>query len=715
MSLKVTVGPPVITINHGSTFLVSEFDGSITDASDQGLYARDTRYVSCYQLYIDGKRWTVLNSGAVAYYASRIYLVNPTVLTEHGEIAAGTLGLVLGRTIGDALHEDIDIRNYSSKRVRFNLEILIRNDFADIFEVKSKELTRRGHIETEWAGDRQQLISRYVHQDFRRALVISLEGCDTKALYGNGRINFALDLAPGAAWHACCKYDIKEGDILRRAPDECTQACEDSGTAQSLAHWKQVTTQITTSNEEFYRLYRQSVEDMAALRLTVDETQPKELLAAAGVPWFVSVFGRDSLIVSLQNMMVYPDFARGTLKRLAELQATEADVFRDAEPGKMPHELRVGELAHFKRIPHTPYYGTADATTLYILAWHEAWKWLGDDALFARYEKAVEKCLGWIDQHGDRDGDGFQEYQTHSDQGYENMGWKDAGDAVVYPDGSLVKAPKALCELQGYVFDAKRRVADSAEYFGKPDLAKKLRQEAADLQQRFEERFWCEDLGFYAYALDGDKKQVKTIASNAGHLLWSGIVRPDRAERVMRRLLEPDMWSGWGIRTLSDRNPAYNPFSYQNGSVWPHDNGIIAMGFKRYGFAEEAAMVARDISEAGSYFQLNRLPELYAGTQRGPGTFPVQYLGANVPQGWAAGSVFHFLRAILGLDADAPRKTLYVDPSLPPWLPDITVSQLRVGRATLDLRFWREGAVTRHEILGLQGDLEVKLRPFRAR
>lgn len=244
MPLKVTVGPPVITVNHGSTFLVSEFDGSIADASDQGLYARDTRYVSCYQLYIDGQPWTVLNSGAIAYYASRIYLINPQVLTEHGDIAAGSLGLVLGRTIGEGLHEDIDIRNYSSKRVRFNLEILIRNDFADIFEVKSKELTRRGHIETEWAGDRQQLVSRYAHGDFHRALMISLEACDSKALYGNGRINFALDLAPGAAWHACCKYDIKEGDILRRAPDECTHACEDSGTAQSLAHWKQVTTQI---------------------------------------------------------------------------------------------------------------------------------------------------------------------------------------------------------------------------------------------------------------------------------------------------------------------------------------------------------------------------------------------------------------------------------------------------------------------------------------
>lgn len=710
MAIKVTVGPPVITINHGSTFLVTEFDGSITDASEQGFYSRDTRYISRYQLYIDGKPWTLLNSGAVAYFASRTYLVNPTVRTEHGTIVAGTLGLVLGRTVGEALHEDIDIRNYSTGRARFNLELLIRNDFADIFEVRAKTFTRRGHIETEWTGDDQRLISRYAHGDFRRALTVSFARCDSKALYANGRITFTVDLAPGAAWHACGKYDIREGDRLHRAPVGCAHDCEQTGAAHGLTEWKEATTQITTPNEEFYRLYRQSVEDMAALRLSADDHRPDDLLAAAGVPWFVTVFGRDSLIVSLQNMTVYPDFARGTLRRLAELQATEDDAYRDAEPGKMPHELRVGELAHFKRIPHTPYYGTADATILYIIAWHEAWKWLGDDALFSDYEQVVKRCLRWIDEYGDRDGDGFQEYQTRSDKGYENMGWKDAGDAVLYPDGSLVKGPKALCELQGYVFDAKRRAADAADHFGDSDLAAKLRREAADLQQRFEARFWCEDLGYYAYALDGDKKQVKTIASNAGHLLWSGIVRPDRAEEVVRRLREPDMWSGWGIRTLSERHPAYNPFSYQNGSVWPHDNGIIAMGFKRYGFAEEAAMIARDISEAGKYFLLNRLPELYAGIERGPGTFPVQYLGANVPQAWAAGSVFHLLRAMLGLDADASKNRLYVDPLLPAWLPDLTVRRLRVGKATLDLRFWREGTVTRHEVLAVQGDVQVEAR-----
>jgi glycogen debranching enzyme len=714
MALQVTVGPPVLTINSGHTFLVSELDGSITHASDQGLYSRDTRYVSGYQLYINGKTWTLLNSGGIAFYASQTHLVNPAVVTEDGAIAPGSVGLLLSRTLSASLHEDLDIRNYSGKHLHFILEMSIRSDFADIFEVKAKELTRRGYIESDWNSDRQELATRYSQRDFRRCLVVRLECAACKATYANGRIIFEIDLLPAGAWHTCCKYDLVANETVRVAHQDCVHSHDRLESAQGLAHWKQVTTQITTPNEEFYRLYRQSVEDMAALRLPRDEEHPQDLLTAAGVPWFVAVFGRDSLIASLQNIIVFPDFARGTLQRLADLQATEADPYRDAEPGKIPHELRRGELAHFRRIPHTPYYGTADATILYIIALLEAWKWLGDDLLFPHHREVVMRCLEWIDHFGDRDGDGFQEYQTKSAHGYENMGWKDAGDSVVYPDGTLVKGPKALCELQGYVFDAKRRLAAAADYFGNTQLAARLKKEAAELQQRFEERFWCEDTGYYAYALDGDKKPVKTIASNAGHLLWSGIVRPDRAERVMRRLLEQDMWSGWGIRTLSAKNPAYNPFSYQNGSVWPHDNGIIAMGFKRYGFSREAAMVARDISEAASYFVFHRLPELYAGVSREAGTFPVQYLGANVPQAWAAGSAFHLLRAILGLDADAHQKKLYVDPVLPPWLPEITLHKLRVGNARVDLRFWRDGDATRHEVLAVDGEMNVEPRAFGA-
>jgi glycogen debranching enzyme len=377
------------------------------------------------------------------------------------------------------------------------------------------------------------------------------------------------------------------------------------------------------------------------------------------------------------------------------------------------HELRFGELAHFHKIPHTPYYGTADATPLYLIVLHEAWKWSGDDGLLRRYREVALRCLDWIDRYGDLDGDGFQEYKTRSSLGYENVGWKDAGDAVVYPDGSQVAQPKALCELQGYVFDAWMRMAEIFDALGEPRRAAELRRNAAALQRRFEERFWCEEIGCYAFGLDPGKQPIETIASNAGHCLWSGIASPAHAARVVERLMQPDMWSGWGIRTLSAANPAYNPYSYQLGSVWPHDNGIIALGFKRYGFAAEAARIARDISEAASYFVSYRLPELYAGVERRPGTFPVQYPGANVPQAWAAGAVFHLLRAILGVQADAPNGVLYVDPHLPAWLPDLTLRGLRVGRGKLDLRFWREGDRTRWDAELGEGEVEVRQNSWR--
>jgi glycogen debranching enzyme len=326
-------------------------------------------------------------------------------------------------------------------------------------------------------------------------------------------------------------------------------------------------------------------------------------------------------------------------------------------------------------------------------------------SLVEQHLATAERCLDWIDTYGDLDGDGFQEYQTRSVAGYENMGWKDSGDAIVYPDGSLVQGPKALCELQGYVYDAWLRMAEIFDALGKQSTASRLRAKAALMFKQFNEAFWDEGIGFYALALDGDKRKVLTVASNPGQCLWSGIVPAGRARKVVERLMAPDMWSGWGIRTLSEGNPAFNPYNYQTGSVWPHDNGIIALGFKRYGFGAEVARVARDISEAGTHFLLNRLPELYTAPERDGATFPVQYLGANVPQAWAAGSVFSLMQAMLGFTPDAPRNRLYIDPLLPRWLPDLTVLDLRVGKHVLDIRFWRVGEETKFEVL--RGDPQV--------
>jgi glycogen debranching enzyme len=710
MAIEVVVGPPLVTINRGDTFVLSEMDGCITAYTDQGIYSRDTRYVSSYEIFANGERWILQNSGALAYYASRTYLTNPRIVTEYNEIEAATVSLILDRAVSDGIHEDFEIHNYSIRRVRFSLELSLRTDFADIFEVKAKRLVRKGNVTTEWHPETSELISSYEHNEFRRSVVTRLTHSGSAANYSNGRISFLVDLEPRGSWHTCCQHEFLGGERASKTPHRCVHILRNakSPIERELSNWRKVTTSVTSSNEDVYRLFRQSVEDMAALRLPHIGLAWNEFIPAAGVPWFVTVFGRDSLIVSLQNLMVYPDFARGALSVLGKLQANELDDYRDAQPGKILHEIRFGELADRKLIPHTPYYGTADATALYLITLCEAWKWLGDDSLFLQHQDVAEKCLEWIDRYGDADGDGLQEYQTRSPQGYENMGWKDAGDSVMYPDGTPVRGPKALCELQGYTYDAWLRMADAYQYFGRPDDASRLRQKAADLRQRFEQLFWCEETGFYAYALDGEKKQVQTIASNPGHLLWSGIVSRERAARVVERLLQPDMWSGWGIRTLSSDNPAYNPYSYQNGSVWPHDNGIIARGFKNYGFAKEAAMIARDISEAASYFVFYRLPELYAGTRREPGAFPVQYLGANVPQAWAAGSVFHLLRAILGLNADAHKRSLYLDPVLPHWLPDITLHSLRVGASTVTLRFWTENNATRYEVLSCEGELHVE-------
>lgn len=713
MPVEIAVGPPLLSMNYGPTFMVTDLGGEIQPDTEQGVFAHDTRFVSYYAIFANGVPWQRLNSAATAYYAARVYLTNAPFATEDGDVPANTLSLVISRTVGDGIHEDLDVVNHGLVAVRFNLEIALRADFADLFEVKLGHLVRRGRIVTRWHERQAELETSYANRDFHRRLIYRLLKATSPPGHANGRVTFEIELAAGATWHTCCHYLLVRGETVRTPPSACYD--DGVGTDQDRLHrqWLDIATKLTSANEDVYRVYRQSVEDMGALRLHDHDFAPDVWLPAAGVPWFVAVFGRDALVASLQNMIVHAGFARGALEKLAELQATEMDEERDAEPGKIPHELRAGELAHFRLIPHTPYYGTADATPLYLIVLHEAWKWLGDEALLRERRETALRCLDWIDRYGDVDGDGFQEYRTRSSKGYENMGWKDAGDAVVYPDGRPVPQPKALCELQGYVFDAWMRMAEVFEALGEPARAAGLRAKARALQAAFEAKFWCEDLGFYAFGLDPDKKPIRTIASNAGHCLWSGIASPDRAALVVRRFFEPDLWSGWGIRTLSARNPAYNPFSYQRGSVWPHDNGIIALGFRRYGFAAEAARVARDISEAASYFVSYRLPELYAGIERRPGTFPVLYPQANVPQAWAAGSVFHLLQAILGIRADAPGGRLYVDPELPRWLPEITLHGLAVGHARVDLRFWREGDRSRWAAEVAEGTIAVQEEAWR--
>lgn len=722
MTIEIKVGPPVITISQGRTFMVTDRKGFVNTDSDQGVYAIDTRFISFYHIYINRVPWNLINSNQLTFYASRIHLTNPKVDTEGGVLPADTLGLTVNRTVSEGIHEEFSIVNYSGHKVKFVLELAIRSDFADIFEVKSRDIVQRGKQQTQWDEQQKLLRTAYDNQDFHRAAVYHVTQTSSPLGYANGRLFFEIELNQNEQWQTCADLILEHGQHVKKpTPGSCSfgqQATSSAGATpapqseptsdfdQRQARWQQNCTDIATSNNDLYRTYRQAVEDMGALRIYDMDVSDEAWVPAAGVPWFVTLFGRDSLTVSYQNMAVSAGFARGALKRLAEYQATERDDWRDAQPGKIMHEIRFGELAHFHKIPFTPYYGTADATILYLIVLSETYRWTGDLNLLKEFQQTAENCLHWIDHYGDLDGDGFQEYKTFSSLGYNNIGWKDAADAVVYADGTQVKQPKGLCELQGYVYDAKTRMAEIFQALGDEKKGHELLQQAETLKRKFNEAFWMEDQGCFAYGLDPQKKQITSIASNAGQCLWSGIADQDKAGRTAQRLLQEDMWSGWGIRTISSKNPAYNPYLYQLGSVWPQDNGIIAAGFKRYGLADEANKVIRGIFDAINRFESYRPPEVFAGIHRkGDTDFPVLYPGgANIPQAWATGSVFHMVRTMLGLRADAPHKRLYVKPTLPDWLPDIELQHMRVGPCSLTIHFWRDGNTSHWEVRDIQAD-----------
>jgi glycogen debranching enzyme len=707
---EIPVGPLELVIHEGDSVLVTARDGEIKEPGKDGLFFRDTRLISAWQISANGAPWQLLNASNLEHYAARVIFTNCVIKTREDEIKPKTLGMSLGRSLVGGMHDDIDIRNYSRRRACFNLEILIRSDFADIFEVKSGTKVVRSGIATDWSPARSRWHSGYRHADFYRAVTVSVHNSGSPVQFANGRLTFEVDLASQRSWHACLLYELHDGRQRLAAARQCIAQVRDSSVGRRTRSWHRRVLAVHIGEASTDDLFQQAIADLAALRLP-QRAERRHFLPAAGIPWFLALFGRDSLIVSLQTLLLDASFARTTLEVLGRWQARVRDDYRDAEPGKILHELRRGELAHFRQIPHTPYYGTADATILYLILLHAAWRVSGDRELLRRHLATAERCLKWIARYGDRDGDGFQEYATRSSAGYENQGWKDAADAVLNADGSPVQGPKALCELQGYVYDAWLRMAEVFDELGRRAQARALRRSARALFERFNRCFWDESLGFYAFALDGQKRKVVSVASNAGQCLWSGIVPPARAERVVRRLLRRDMCSGWGIRTLSSGHPAYNPHSYQRGSVWPHDNGIIALGMRRYGFDAAAAQVIHQVVSAASYFKGKEVPELYGGLARAAQTFPVQYVGANVPQAWAAGSNFMMLQALLGIEPDAPRDLLYVDPFLPAWLPEVTLKNLRFGRHCMTLRFWREGTQSCWEVL--QGDRNrVRQRPL---
>lgn len=704
MPIKVSVNSGQIAINDGSTFLVTDSYGWINDNVAQGFFVADTRLISYYEVSINRDRLLLLASSPVNHHSALYQFTNPEFRTVRGIVPSGRLMIGIRRDIVGGMHEDIDITNHYSQQVEFQLMLAVRSDFADIFEVKSQQILTRGETETVWQNGK--LTTTYRNASFYRALITHPECADSQPRYANGRLFFDIVLDPGQCWHTCINFAAIIGNETIHSQKTC--ATEHATEAKQISNdFLAQATKLRSSNAEIAAYYQQALVDMAALRIKVEANGHDFWMPAAGIPWFVAVFGRDSVVVSMQTMAVYHEFSYGTLLRLAQLQATEVDDWRDAQPGKMLHELRRDELTQLKQLPYTPYYGTIDTTILWIITLLEAYQWSHNETLLHECRHPLEKALVWIEKYGDFDQDGFVEYQTRSSMGLRNQGWKDSGDSIVYSNGQQVDPPIALCEVQGYVYNAWKDAATIYEILGEAEQAKSLRQKANNLYQQFNDRFWMEDEGFYCLGLDNQKQQIRAIASNPGHLLWSGIVPKERADRLVKRLFEPDLWCGWGIRTLSSGNPAYNPISYQLGSVWPHDNAAIAMGLKQYGYHQKVNQVAEGIFAAASYFEAGRMPELFGGIERQPGRFPVPYPDANVPQAWAAGSIFLLIRAMLGLEADATRRLLTVQPVLPDWLPDLELVKLSVGNATVTLRFWREGEQTQWKVMQLDGELTV--------
>ncbi len=482
----------------------------------------------------------------------------------------------------------------------------------------------------------------------------------------------------------------------------------DEGAAAYHA-WERGTTSVLSDHELFNLVVKRSVSD---LRLLVNEGPgPDQRYVSAGVPWFTTLFGRDSLISAFQALAFRPQIAVEILDVLAAYQATVEDPSRDAEPGKILHELRTGEMARSGELPHTPYYGSVDSTPLWLILFGATFDWTGDMATVDRLWPNAMAALEWIDRYGDRDGDGFVEYERRSDRGLLNQGWKDSSDAIRDRNGREAVPPIALAEVQGYVYDAKRRMSRLAAIRGDTDLAIRLDAEADQLATRFEQAFWMDDRRYYAMALDGDKRQADAIASNAGHCLWSGIVLPDRARDVVDQILRPSMFSGWGVRTFAADQPGYNPIGYHTGTVWPHDTSLIAAGFKRYGFDDASNRLVGQMMEAAQGFQDFRLPELFCGFDRTDAHTPVPYPVACSPQAWAAGSSFLFLETMLGLRAHANRQELeLLHPHLPDWLGKVTLTDLRIGDSSVDLLFHRWRGTTSAEVLRKAGDVAVTIR-----
>jgi glycogen debranching enzyme len=675
-----------LTILEGSTFCVSDDRGDIAEPT-MGLFASDTRFLSHWIMRVNGQRPLLLSCGKAEYYSAAFYLRNPVA----GGLGLDELSIARERFIGEGMQDHVHIQNHARRSLAFELEFELGNDFADIFAVKEYDFTLGDpdhapplppSVAPEYDAARNQFLLAD-HGDFEglTQIVFSERGEVDGAV-----VRYRLELAPDEEWRM--RVDIvpaTDGTVVFPHVAERRFGEERARLSASLTAWNLRVPQLRASWDELERSFAQSVADLASLRMS-DRPGGLARLPAAGMPWFMTVFGRDTIITSLQTLLFGPELAAGALRVLAELQATEDDAESDAEPGKIVHEMRQGKAATtwFRR-----YYGTVDATPLYLVLLSEVWRWTADASLVRELRAPALRALEWIDRYGDLDGDGFVEYERRSAHGLENQSWKDSGNSQLFRDGSRAKPPIAPCEVQGYVYDAKRRMAELArEIWRDPGLADRLEREAAELRTRFDEAFWCEERGgYYALALDGDKRKVDALTSNIGHLLWSGIVPPERIPDVVDRLMGPGLWSGWGVRTMSTQDGGYNPLAYHDGTVWPHDNSLIASGLARYNRWEEAHRIVRRVVTAAGHFGW-QLPEVFAGFDANETPFPIAYPTAARPQAWAAGTPVLLLQVLLGLHPDRRRQTLEsIAPlELPSWAGTLRLTGVPAFDRTWDAR-----------------------------
>jgi glycogen debranching enzyme len=696
---------PRRSLKHDDTFIVLDSHGDIgaSAGGPDGLFNADTRYLARLELVLDEVQPLLLGSNLRDDNSSlTIDLTNPDVY-RNGRIVLQKDMLHIVRTIflwrGTA-YQRIGVQNHGERLASFDLTLLFDNDFADLFEVRGERRPRRGVGASKLLGPTDVMFEYNGLDAKSRTTMLHFDPRPTRIAVNAA--TYHLDLKPQQVSSLFVTASCNKSAAYKPVPFFRGLLAHRREMRQSTAG----ATSIETSNNIFNEVLCQS---MADLNMLMTDT-PQGRYPYAGIPWYSTTFGRDGIITALQMLWIDPRVALGVLKRLAFYQATAVDPLADAEPGKILHEMRGGEMAALREVPFACYYGSVDATPLFVLLAGLYVERTGDDETLAELWPSIEAALRWIDGAGDPDRDGFVEYQRASEQGLANQGWKDSYDAIFHADGRLAEGYIALAEVQGYVFAGKQLAARCAVRMGLPDRARQLEKEAKLLAERFEAAFWCEDLGTYALALDGAKQPCKVRTSNAGQLLFTGMVSTDRARMVAADLMRPHFFTGWGIRTVARGEARYNPMSYHDGSIWPHDNALIALGLARYGLKHSVEHVFGALFDAATYMDLRRLPELFCGFRREKGRGPTLYPVACAPQAWASATPFTLLEAALGLEFDAQRGEIRLrNPRLPAFLNEVILRELRLGPSSVDLHVRRHGDDVSLEVLRTRGQIQVSI------